>query len=148
MIFCSLLLENIEMYCILSFAKHYELSESRNLTLEKKLSQFKPSKVTSMMIYNYRIQLLRWHNPFLYIFICLIKHDQNFLCKTAYYYVLGGGTHALHGSTSPPPPVTGPPSSPHLNLRGLVFNFIFKKLLLRLFLFFCCGFFFLGRSLL
>ena len=77
-IFCPLLLENIEIYCILSFAIYYELSESRNLTLEKKLSQFKPSKVTNMMMYNYRIQLLRWHNPFLYIFICLIKHDQNF----------------------------------------------------------------------
>ncbi len=35
-----------------------------------------------------------------------------------------------------------PPSvSPHLNLSGLVFNFINKKFLL-LFLFFCCGFFF------
>ena len=58
-IFCPLLLENIELDCILCFVMYYELSESRNLTLEKKLSQFKPSKVTNMMMYNYRIQLLR-----------------------------------------------------------------------------------------
>jgi hypothetical protein len=30
----------------------------------------------------------------------------------------------LHGSTSPPPPL--PSASPHLNFRGLVFNFKFK----------------------
>jgi hypothetical protein len=58
-IFCPVLLENIEMDCILCFVMYYELSESRNLTLEKKLSQFKPSKVSNMMKYNYRIQLLR-----------------------------------------------------------------------------------------
>jgi hypothetical protein len=56
-----------------------------------------------------------------------------------FYYVLGGGTHALHGSTSPPPPPP-PSASPHLNLRGLVFNFKFKVSVALSF--FCCGFFF------
>ncbi len=32
-----------------------------------------------------------------------------------FYVVLGGGTHALHGSTSPPPGPPPPSASPHLN---------------------------------
>ena len=59
-----------------------------------------------------------------------------------FYHVLGGGTHALHGTTSPPPPAPPPPSaSPHLNLRGLVFNFI-KKIALAALSFFLLRIFF------
>ncbi len=63
------------------------------------------------------------------------------------YILLGGGTHALHGSTSPllPPtstPAPPPPSaSPHLNLKGLVFNFI-KKIALAALSFFLLRIFF------
>jgi len=45
----------------------------------------------------------------------------------------------------PRPPLSHQPA--HLNLRGLVFNCI-KKIALAALSFFCCGFIFLGRSLL
>jgi hypothetical protein len=58
----------------------------------------------------------------------------NLLFIVVCYILLGGATHALHGSTSPPPLPRS--ASPPLNLRGLVFNFKTN---------FCCSFFFLLR---
>jgi hypothetical protein len=48
------------------------------------------------------------------------------------YYVLGGGTHALHGSTSPPPPYPSPVSQPAFKFKR--FGVQFQS--------FCCSFFF------
>jgi hypothetical protein len=78
---------------------------------------------------------------------CGTKTETLGLSIRSLYRVLVSGTRwgypclawARHPATSPPPP-RPPSASPYLNLRGLVFNFINKKFLLRIF--------FLGRSLL
>ena len=52
------------------------------------------------------------------IFFCslLVYSDFKLKYSKLNHYELGGGTHALHGSTSPPPP-HGPPPLPHQPAR-------------------------------
>jgi hypothetical protein len=72
------------------------------------------------------------------------KYDhviKSFWLILLYYIILGWGTHALHGSTSPHPPPS-PVSQPAFILE--VWCSISKFLLL--FLFFCCGFFYWTKS--
>ena len=48
--------------------------------------------------------------------------------------LLGGGTHALHGSTSPPPPRSVPVSQPTFKFKRFGVQFQVQS--------FCCSFFF------
>ena len=88
-------------------------------------------------------------NPFMILMNIFFLNNSIFCCDHLlclhFIILLGGGTHALHGSTSPPSPPP-PSASPHLNLRGLVFNFKFKVSVALSF--FLLRIFYLGRSLL